>query len=301
MERGLSTDSLQNQTATSMGDKENLLPLKAVEQFRGILLSDEAFMDSFRTAWHSDSGVAHVRYAKNFERLLAMTPVFKRDMDHMWIAVIDPEKSTMNTPIFKLGKQICGAPGVQRDVSKRNALKHMYRCLRGAGEGTEMDEGRCISHPVSTKVQKHLGYLGKKGMALRLKEYMELNPDAFKNTQLGSLDREIRIMEFLLNEFMEEDFTPTVVMDIIERQEKLKTARMKLEVDKYMIDPKQIQLFIRGILQILRQTLPEDLYNEVIANIEAKVPVPTNKAMVELLGAREIDADYDVGTEKGDK
>lgn len=254
----------------------NQIATASIHKFKDSLLASPAFMQAMTAAWEGGDKES-VTYAREFEQIMHFTPVYFDDEDRVYIMVVDIVTSTNSSPVFKRGKHICGA------------LKHEdgghFRCLQPAGFGTPNNIGRCKHHLRKGDVEKLMSNLPKRGLGLAMREYMDINVDALKDEHLGSLDNEIRIMQFILYKLMESDdgLVIKVIPDLIERLRKLKETRKKMEVEDYSIDPKAMQYMIRTFKAVTKELIGPDMYLIWLDEIGNRVAVPTNKTMVKQL------------------
>ena len=257
----------------STGSSPNQIYIAAVESNKSLFATDPSFQPLLERAWNTLGYDACVEYARAFERIMFLTPIYRDNEDECFIMVVDPATSSSKTPVFKRGPAVCGA------VRRSNDGHPQIRCLQHAGFRTPGKMGRCRLHLRKGDHAALVAALPKQGLGLRMRDYIDANLDQAGKDTFGSLDTEIKIAEFLLHSYMQLDMPTDVlplVNDALDRLGMLKLTRSKINASSYAIDPKHVQFLIKALFKVSREILPEELYTMWAQSVEEQLAVPTN-------------------------
>lgn len=215
-----------------------------------------------------------LKYARRFEDVFEVTPVDMQSMSKVYIRVIDLEVSTKEELICYRGKRICGC--------QRKSLENVgMRCLHPAGFNTgHKGRGRCKRHDnAPTKAVTVLNGMAKEGLALEMQETFDLYPEMLSETALSSLNEEILIARFMLSKMIQAGgLAVASIPSQLDLIGKLKVQKSRIEVDKLLLDPAGLKLFVKSIFEIARETLSVEMYSLLAIAYKDKLKFPINEA-----------------------
>jgi hypothetical protein len=199
-----------------------------------------------------------------------------------------------NSPAYIRGRRICGS------LRRRET---QLRCLRPAGHKTNHSGyGRCLIHEKMregsvTRYSRVLKGYAASGFALDLKELEELYPELLDDPRVDEIREEILILERV---FAKQINDPVITAGELRSTAlalaKVKALKSKMETDKLLIDINSIRVFVRSLLEVVRNNVGTVQYSRIAEELEEKLTFPINKPMQRLLETRATIAGKD-GTE----
>ena len=195
-----------------------------------------------------------------------------------------------------------------KEVNRRRICGHLrtkdgrkLRCRSRAGKGTNHTGiGKCSFHSRIAGPGRNLR-LAKKyksaGLALGLKELLELEPQLLNDKKLGEIGEEILVLEEMLKEILNTPIYPDSlgntpplmviygdsVLSLISSIISAKVSKSKIETDKLLFDMNSIRLFVNIIVEVAKKVLSTDSFSRFMVELEKAMIFPINRPMQKLI------------------